>query len=224
MIEQDLADFLYLSLTDYMQHAYPPQAAESLDFHAQLDRQLARLIKTGAVIGITADHGMNAKQHSDGSPKVIYLEQELVEAFGEDCKVICPITDPYVVHHGALGALVMIHLKNETSLPEIRAWLRHRDGITEVFERELAVKKLELPADRIGDLVVLAGRDWVIGRRPQDHDLSVLKGGLRSHGGRYEEMVPFIFSEPLNDEYAARAAGDPRNFEVYEFTCNGGSR
>lgn len=35
LIEQGLADFLYLSLTDYMQHAYAPQAPESLDFHAQ---------------------------------------------------------------------------------------------------------------------------------------------------------------------------------------------
>jgi phosphonoacetate hydrolase len=61
----------------------------------------------------------------------------------------------------------------------------------------------------------------VIGRTCEDHDLSQLTGGLRSHGGRYEEMVPLVLSEPLNKEYAALAAGDPRNFDIFQFTCNG---
>jgi phosphonoacetate hydrolase len=81
---------------------------------------------------------------------------------------------------------------------------------------------MELPADRIGDLCVLSGRDVVLGRTPADHDLSLLSGGLRSHGGRYEEMVPMVLSEPLNAHYARKAAGDPRNFDVFLFTCNGG--
>ena len=99
--------------------------------------------------------------------------------------------------------------------------LRAVDGVTEVRTREAAVAKLELPGDRIGDLFVLSGRDWVIGRTPGHHDLAKLEGTLRSHGGRYEEMVPFLISEPLNAKYAGLAKGDPRNFDIFDFACNG---
>ena len=85
----------------------------------------------------------------------------------------------------------------------------------------MAALKLELPADRIGDLFVLSSRNVVQGRTPADHDLGQLEGTLRSHGGRYEEMVPMIISEPLNAQYMQLAAGDPRNFDIFEFTCNG---
>jgi phosphonoacetate hydrolase len=69
-----------------------------------VDVELGRLLKSGAIVGLTADHGMNAKQKADGSPNVIYLETALVEKFGKGFRVILPITDPYVAHHGALGS------------------------------------------------------------------------------------------------------------------------
>jgi len=68
---------------------------------------------------------------------------------------------------------------------------------------------------------VLSGRDVVLGKSPPYHDLSQLEGGLRSHGGRYEEMVPFMLSHPLKSEYAMKAAADVRNFDIFDFTCNG---
>ena len=221
LLEQGRADFLYLSLTDYMQHKYPPEASESLDFYAAMDYEIGRLLDLGAVVGATADHGMNAKCNAEGDVNVLYLETELNKNFGTGHRVICPITDPYVVHHGALGSLVMVHLAPESDQEAIAHWILAQPGITEVYDRQTAAEKCELPADRIGDLVVLAGRDFVIGRTPADHDLSQLGGMLRSHGGRYEEMVPLVLSEPLNSEYAALAACDPRNFDIFQFTCNG---
>ena len=89
---------------------------------------------------------------------------------------------------------------------------------------EIASQKLELPLDRLGDLVILSGRDVVLGKTPVHHDLSALKVGLRSHGGRYEEMVPFVFSHPLSENYARRALGDPRNFHIFDYTINGLNR
>ena len=83
---------------------------------------------------------------------------------------------------------------------------------------------MELPSDRMGDLVVCAGRDVVLGRTPQWHDLKALQGGLRSHGGRYEEMVPFLLSHPLSASFATRAKADVRNFDIFDFTCNGSIR
>ena len=99
-------------------------------------------------------------------------------------------------------------------------FLNHLPGVTEVYGRN-AAEKLELPADRLGEMVALSGRNVVLGRTPEWHDLKALEGGLRSHGGRYEEMVPLLFSHPLRPEYAARVAGDPRNFDVFDFTVNG---
>jgi len=221
LIRRGLADFAYLSLTDFIQHKHAPESPGALDFYAQIDEQLGQLLALGAIVAVTADHGMNAKHHADGSPRVIYLQSLLDAKFGGGVEVVCPITDPYVLHHGALGSLVMIHVADLSRLPEIQRYIFELDGVTEVYEREVAAHKLELPADRIGDLVVMSGRDVALGRRESDHDLSLLKGGLRTHGGRYEEMVPFVISEPLNAEYAALAAGDPRNFDIFAFACNG---
>ena len=225
LLQRGLADFLYLSTTDFMQHKYAPEAPEALDFYAGLDAQIGRLLQLGAVVGITADHGMNAKRKADGSPNVIYLESELNKRFGPGFRVILPITDPYVVHHGALGSFAQVHLPTDAgasiSVSNVITWLMSLHGITEALDRATAARLMELPPDRMGDLVVCAGRDVVLGRTPDYHDLSVIKEGLRSHGGRYEEMVPFLLSEPLRPEYLARAQGDPRNFDIFDFACNG---
>ncbi|MBL9114028.1 MAG: phosphonoacetate hydrolase [Verrucomicrobiaceae bacterium] len=221
LLEGGRADFLYLSTTDYMQHKHAPEELEALAFYGAIDAEIGRLLALGAVIGITADHGMNAKQHADGTPNVIYLETELVKQFGEGFRVILPITDPYVAHHGALGSFAQVHLPSRLDAAKVRDWLLQRAGISECHDRATAARLMELPEDRMGDLVVCSARNVVLGRTPQYHDLTALAGRLRSHGGRYEEMVPLVFSEPLNAAYATRAAGDVRNFDIFEITCNG---
>ncbi len=223
LLERGLADFLYLSTTDYIQHKHAPEEPAALDFYAGIDAQLGRILAQGAVIGITADHGMNAKQTLDGRPNVIYLESWLEKEVGAAARVILPITDPYVVHHGALGSFAMVYLEEPRRAAEVQARILALDGITEVHGRETAARKLELPPDRIGDLVVLSGRSVAIGKRPEHHDLRAVASGLRSHGGRYEEMVPFFISEPLAETYLRRARGDLRNFDIFDFTVNGGA-
>ncbi|MDP0491867.1 MAG: phosphonoacetate hydrolase [Verrucomicrobiota bacterium JB023] len=224
LLEKGLADFLYLSTTDYLQHKFAPDAPEMLAFHEAFDQALGRILACGASVVITADHGMNAKNNADGTPKVLYLETLLNERFGEGTtRVICPITDPYVVHHGALGSYVQVHL-GEASPPgervrEVADYLIRLEGVTEVLPRDLAALKLELPLDRLGDLTVLSARDVALGKTPADHDLSQLQGGLRSHGGRYEEMVPLISSQPLTGELETLASADPRNFDAFKFAC-----
>ncbi len=221
LLRNNAADFLYLSTTDYMQHAYAPDQPESLAFYHQIDHELGNLLNLGAIVALTADHGMNAKQKANGEPNVIYLETMLEKQFGAGFRVILPITDPYVAHHGALGSFACVHDGAGQQREEVGRWLAQQPGITEVYNRADAARRLELPADRIGDWVVLSGRDVVIGRTPAYHDLTVLHGGLRSHGGRYEEMVPLIISHPLKDTYKAKASGDPRNFDLFDFLMNG---
>ena len=223
LIERAEADFLYLSTTDYIQHKFDPTAAEALEFYAAIDRELGRLAELGALVGVTADHGMNAKQKADGSPNVIYLETLLNERFGNGFRVILPITDPYVAHHGALGSFAQIHLPPQggVGLEAVLDFLRQLPGVVEALPRATAARLMELPEDRMGDLAISGARDLVFGRSRQWHDLSAVQQGLRSHGGRYEEMVPLLFSAPLKPDYLRRARGDPRNFDLFDFLCNG---
>lgn len=222
LLRAERCDLLYLSLTDYMQHTYSPEEPEALEFYANIDTEIGNLLDAGAIVGATADHGMNAKQREDGTPNVLYLETLLTERFGAGIRVILPITDPYVKHHGALGSFAVVHLPQSIPLESVHSFLNGLDGITEVHRKEEAVRRLELPADRIGELIVLSSRDVVLGRKETDHDLSALESGLRSHGGRYEEMVPLLLSEPLSPTYYRKAQSDPRNFDVFDFTINGG--
>lgn len=221
LIEKGMADFLYLSLTDYMQHTYAPDTEESLAFYEAQDIELGKMLELGAIIGATADHGMNAKVKADGSPNVLFIETMLTEKFGTGFRVICPITDPYVKHHGALGSYVVVHVENDSNINEVKNWLAQQPGITEVYDKATGCHILEQPADRTGDLFVLSARDVVVGKTAADHDLKALDGTLRSHGGRYEEMVPLVVSHPLNSVYKMKAQGDPRNFDVFDFAVNG---
>ena len=166
---------------------------------------------------------MNANQRPDGSPNVLFLESTLNNEFGPGFRVILPITDPHLIHHGGLGSFAQVHVpaSSKLELSQILEFVRQLYGVTEVLDQATAARLMELPPDRMGDFVVCSGRDVVLGRTPEWHDLSVVAEGLRSHGGRYEEMVPFLISEPLNAAYAAKAHGDPRNFDLFDFICNG---
>ena len=221
MIADGHADFLYLSLTDYLQHKFAPEDEPVVEFYEQLDHEIGRMLELGAVVGVTADHGMNAKHDGLGQPQVLYLETELVARFGDGIRVVCPITDPYVVHHGALGGAATVYLPDGLDRAAVVAWTADLYGVSEVYPRELAARKLELDPELIGDIYVLATRDVVLGRTPADHDLSGLDRPLRSHGSRYEEMVPMVVSEPLSAGYRMKALGDPRNFDIFDFVCNG---
>ncbi|HSS62880.1 MAG TPA: phosphonoacetate hydrolase [Gammaproteobacteria bacterium] len=224
LLEDRRPDVLYLSLTDFVQHKYAPREPEALDFYTRLDDAFGRLAALGAVVGLTADHGMNDKAKEDGSPNVIFLQDVLDEALGNgQTKVICPITDPFVAHHGALGGFVRVYC-NEGADPEavIRV-ARSLPGVESVWDKRSAARMFELPADREGDVVVISEAGTCIGAAEAEHDLEGLKGHrLRTHGGVSEARVPFIVSEPLNDAYWIRAAGGRlRSHHIFEFTANG---
>ena len=224
LVEEGRARLLYLSLSDYVQHGHAPDEAEALDFHRALDQRVAALMALGCVVGTTADHGMNDKALPDGSPHVIFLEDLLNRQFGAGAvRVICPITDPFVRHHGALGSFVRVYAKTGVAPAELARAVRGLPGIDQVLEREAAAAEYELPYDREADLVVTGDANTVIGASAAEHDLSDLAGHrLRSHGGRGEQRVPFLLSHPLNAEYRAMAQSKRlRNFDIFDFALNG---
>jgi phosphonoacetate hydrolase len=221
LLETEKIGLAYLTTTDFVQHKYKPGSAEANAFYARIDHFIGRLDKLGAIVAITADHGMNDKVNPDGSPKVQFLETLLVGAGFREPRVILPITDPYVVHHGALGSYATVYLGNGNS-EDARGLLEKIPGVELVLDRTEAAKRFQLPADRIGDFVVLADRSTTLGRTPSWHDLSVVESGLRSHGGLHEQRVPLVFNRQLQSTYADRlAAGEARNFDLFDFALNG---
>ena len=218
LLERGDADFLYLTLSDYVQHKHTPDEPEALEFYAGIDSVIGRCLDAGARVGITADHGMNGKTTA-GKPNVVFVEDELRAAFGAGIRVICTITDPYVVHHGALGGFVVVHLEDPSRADAICRHCLTLPGVAEALPREAAAAKLELPADRLGDLVVLSTRNWVLGRSAEHHDLAMLGGVLRSHGSRYEEIVPLILSEPMPQSQQENAWSDLRSFDLFPLLC-----
>jgi len=227
LVEQRRAELLYLSLSDYVQHGHAPNEPEALAFHQELDLRVARLIELGCVVGVTADHGMNDKALPDGSPHVIFLEDVLNHRFGAGAvRVICPITDPFVRHHGALGSFVRVYAKTGVAPAELARAVRGLPGIDQVLDRAAAAAEYELPYDREADLVVTGDANTVLGATVAEHDLAGLAGHrLRSHGGRGEQRVPFLLSHPLNAEYRDKAQGKQptrlRNFDIFDFALNG---
>lgn len=223
LVRRGQADLFYLSTTDFMQHKFAPDELPVLQFYRDLDVAIGELDRLGAVIGITADHGMNSKLDARGRANVVYL-LPLLREIDPGVRVILPITDPHTIHHASLGSFAVVHVSAPERIAAARDRLLRTPGVVEVLDHARACELLQLPPDRTGDLVVSSARDVVLGTCSEDHDLSRMGGVLRSHGGRYEEMVPLIVSRPLSPEYDRRAKGDPRNFEVFDYTINGCGR
>ena len=224
ILEREKPDLMYLTLSDYIQHKYAPGSKEANDFYVAIDGYLGRLAALGAVVAVTADHGMNDKSNADGSPKVVFVQDLLDAEFGGGTtRVILPITDPYVKHHGALGSYATVFLDQHVSATAAARLLNRQPGVELVLGRASAAETFALPADRIGDLVVMSDRGTVLGKNRATLDLSELGGTrLRSHGGLSDRNVYLIFSRPLNDAYAKTALSRQlRNFDVFEIALNG---
>ena len=199
LLKEFKPDVMYLSTTDYIQHKFAPEQQGALDFYAMFDSYLGELDELGAAIVVTADHGMNPKHLSDGSPAVVYAQDLMDEWLGKDtARVILPITDPYVMHHGALGSFATAYLPESANQDDIIAKLRATDGITHVLTKSESIEQFELPGDRIGDIVMISGENICIGTSEHRHDLAALKEPLRSHGGLTEQKVPFIVNRVID--------------------------
>jgi phosphonoacetate hydrolase len=217
-------DLMYLSTSDYVQHKHAPGESEADAYHHAVDTSIAKLIALGATVAVTADHGMNDKSAADGTPNVIYLEDELNSRFGAGTvRVICPIADPFVRHHGALGSFVRVHLRKPADILAMMAFTRTLPGIELVLDKQQVCEQFDLPFDREGDFAAFSNRNTVVGARREDHDLSQLAGHrLRSHGGLGEQKVPFLLSRPLNAAYRKRAKDVPlHNYDIFDFALNG---
>ena len=190
---------MYLSTTDYIQHKFAPNQQGAKDFYSMADAYIGELDDLGAALVVTADHGMKPKHDANGEPSVVYVQDLLDQWLGEaKARVILPITDPYVVHHGALGSFATAYLPAEVDTAEITEKLSNIEGILLVINKSEAVKRFDLPSDRIGDIVIISTENMTLGTSVDRHDLEALKEPLRSHGGLTEQEVPFIVNRKID--------------------------
>jgi phosphonoacetate hydrolase len=217
LMDRERPDITYLSTTDYVQHKSAPGTPNANDFYAMMDRYLALLDAAGAAIVVTADHGMNAKTDAFGRPNIVYLQDLLDDWLGKNvARVILPITDPYVVHHGALGSFATVYLAQER-IADAAARIAAVPGVDLVLSRKDACARFELPPDRVGDLVVVSERLTVLGSSVAKHDLSGLDVPLRSHGGVSEQRVPLLANRPAPSLPPGRRW---RNFDAFDLALN----
>ncbi|HEX6136089.1 MAG TPA: phosphonoacetate hydrolase [Casimicrobiaceae bacterium] len=217
LLERDRPDLMYLSTTDYVQHKHAPGTPAANAFAGMIDRYLARLDAAGATVVLTADHGMNAKTDAFGRPNIVFLQDVLDAAYGDGAtRVILPITDPYVVHHGALGSYATVYVNRGLSATAVGQRIAALPGVDLVLPRAEACARFELPPNRVGDLVVVSERLTVIGSCRTRHDLSGLDAPLRSHGGTSEQRVPLIANRPAPDLPERRW----RNFDAFDLGLN----
>lgn len=211
-------DLMYLSTTDYVQHKYAPGSKGANSFYKMMDGYLGWLDVQGAIVVIVADHGMKAKHLPSGEPDVIYLQDALDKSFGAGTtKVILPITDPYVQHHGALGSFATVYVKG-VSVERASAFIAKQPGIDVVLDRAQGCARFELPEDRMGDIIVVSGGSTgskVIGTSRARHDLSGLNEPLRSHGGLTEQTIPVIVNRKTQN-----LPMNLRNFDAFFIGCN----
>ena len=219
LLREKRADLLYLTLSDYVQHKYGPGEEEANEFFVALDDRLRQLVDFGAVVAVTGDHGMSDKCTSHGEPNILFLQDALEAKFGPGCvKVICPITDPFVRHHGALGSFVQVYLESSDFLPEALEYCQSLPQVQLAVSGKEGANQFEIPHD--GDIVLVSVKNAVIGSRRQDHDLTNLQGHrLRSHGGLTEQDVPLVMSRPVKDQ-AQAATRNWHNYDVFDLILN----
>ncbi|KAE8380881.1 alkaline-phosphatase-like protein [Aspergillus bertholletiae] len=220
LLQEHKSDFLYLTLSDYVQHKHGPGSPEADSFMEAIDDRLATLAGM-AIVGVTGDHGMSGKSNDAGEPNVLFLEDALNAKFGEHAaRVICPITDPFVRHHGALGSFVRVYLRDQTLLEPALAFCRALPETEVALRGQDAAQKYDMPLDREGDIVVISTASTVIGSCRSEHDLSSVRDfPLRSHGGLSEQAVPVILSRAVTDMQAA-SSRNWNNYDVFDLVLN----
>ena len=223
LLRRGISQVLYLSLSDYVQHKYAPGEPASDEFLQAIDQRIGQFIALGAIVGCVADHGMSSKTSFAGQAQLVFVEDLLSATFGQgSARVICPITDPFVRHHGALGSFVRVYLSDQANIEAATELLRRSPGVLEVLCRSDAAQRLDLPYDLEADMVVISQQDWALGAARVDHDLSSVQDRpLRTHGGYSEQRVPFLISHPLDAAGRAWAQSSRlHNYDIFYAILN----
>jgi phosphonoacetate hydrolase len=234
-------------------HDHAPPAAPALAALSAVDAALGRLHAAGCVVAVTATHGMNDKTgFNAGEPRVVYLDDHIQTAiaeaasmseaasaaeagnalaspFGAVCVVLCKSGDASAAvgggRAGALGGCAMLHCADPAAFFPVVERLRAVNGVYSVVGRADAAHAFDLPADRIGDYVVVADVRTVLGRSSGSEAQTGAALVKRSHGSLEEAKVPMWVNRPLLRRYQdGLNKGKLRNYGVFDLLLNGVER
>jgi phosphonoacetate hydrolase len=181
---------LYVHTTDYPMHRWAPEAQESKEHLAELDRLLGEAgdVAPDAAFLLTADHGMNYKT------RCWDLFKACRESGTEVRFALSAEKDRYVKHHRTFGGAAWVWLKSPRDESKVAQTLMGLKGIEAVLSRHDAAKKFALMPERIGELVVIGDADTVFGELAGL--IEDLEPGYRSHGSLHESDIPLLIYNP----------------------------
>jgi phosphonoacetate hydrolase len=186
LAERPDIELIYVHITDYPMHAWGPEKAESKEHLERLDTIIGKAVETApdAAFFATADHGMNYKKQS-------YDLMRVLEEKGKKPRfVLSPERDYYIVHHRNFTGCSWVWLEDQSDMDETVSMLMELNGVEEVFTREEAAERFNLPPEHIGDLVVSGDKDTMFGEMDNPHEF--LPDTYRAHGSLYEMRLPLI--------------------------------
>jgi phosphonoacetate hydrolase len=177
---------LYVHTTDYPMHTWAPEARESKEHLAELDRLLAEAkeVAPDAAFLLTADHGMNYKK------RCWDLFKACQEAGTEVRFALSAEKDRYVKHHRTFGGAAWVWLKSPGDESRVAQTLMALKGVETVLSRHEAAAKFGLMPERIGELVVSGDAETVFGELTCP--MEELEPGYRSHGSLHESEIPLV--------------------------------
>ena len=178
--------FLYVHTTDFPMHRWSPKDEESLTHLRRLDEYLGDAVRKApdAALLVTADHGMNSKTVCLDLGKICANRDRPLKF------AVSPLADRLLEHHGGHGGVSYLYLEQPSDAKDVLNILLSLEGVEEVLDRNTAAQRFHLPADRLGDLVVLAGPDCVFGSLEKER--IILPDGYRNHGSLHESDIPLI--------------------------------
>ena len=183
ILKTESVDLMYLSTTDYMMHTYAPEEAPSLEHLHRIDKLLADIVDDHPRIEVylTADHAMNAKR--EGLNPALILRAKSIQA-----EAIPIIRDAHKTHHNNLGGACYVYLERMSDKAKAIEVLTQTEGVEQVFDAKTAASEFHLHPDRIGDIFLLAKKDFVFGELEKSRE----PVKVRSHGSRHESKIPLL--------------------------------
>ena len=158
-----------------------------------------------------------ARRRCPTAADVRSLDDALRAAGIASSQTVLPITDPYVVHHAALGSFAWVHVDaRPNATRRARRWPGSGRGRGACSPPTRRRGSIEQPEDRIGDLVRARRRRDGARHRRGARPLAV-GSTLRSHGGLHERTVPLIVCSPLGD---GALPGDLGNRDLHDLLLN----
>ena len=195
-VKEEDPDLLYCTTNDFVFHHHGPGTPEAADQIRWMNEYVRRIHEADPErrIYITADHGMNQKHR-------LINFQAMADRRGLRLYCLPPLKDRYIENHiYQEGGILYVFLENESQREGFLALAQSTPEVERVLACSQAAEEFHLPADRIGDYVMLAAADCAFGEVEGER---LVTDAVRTHGSLYEQEIPLwaIYPEESEEKY-----------------------